>query len=264
MNGSINPISVVRRTFDLYLAHARVLLAASACLAVTIYVLEALPLRALPLLGLVVLLAYLAAAAFFTGAVVRIAAASAEGTPYRNVGQLTDDLRPAFAKLMLVIGVAGMAIGILISFASVIPAVLLIGAALNAHTSVGAVIAGAAGCAIVFIAPAVLLMVRWSVAAPVAVLERPGGLSALGRSGTLVRGNRWRVFGTIVLLGILLVVVGGAADLAGTAAGSSAAFIARALVTLMAGPVPPLAATALYLELRGTQPPLQAPPAPAL
>jgi hypothetical protein len=252
MNNSINPISVVRRTCELYVCHVQLLLPASACLAVIIFVMQALAIGLLPLV-LVALAGYLAATAFFTGVVVRIAA-SDDGEQERSISQIARDLRPAFAQLMLVIGTAGIAIGLLTSVASLLFAVVLLGAVLNTHASLGGIIAGATGISLVFVVPAALLMVRWSVAAPVAVLECPGGLSALGRSGKLVRGNRWQVLGTIVLLAILLLIVGGAIELAGNAAGSSAAFIAKALVTLLVGPVAPLAATALYFKLRSASP----------
>lgn len=250
MNDSISPISVVRRTFALYVTHVYLLLSASACLAVVVFVMEALAVTVLPLV-LVALIGYLAAIACFTGVVVRVAA-DGDSKLDRTIAEIARDLKPAFGQLMLVIGTAGIVIGLLSSVASLLFVVILLGAVLNA--SIAALVTGTAGITLVFAAPAALLMVRWSVAAPVAVLERPGGLSALGLSGKLVRGNRWKVFGTIVLLTIVLLVVGGAIELAGNAAGSSATFIAKALVTLLAGPVPPLAATALYIELRGASP----------
>ncbi|WP_174279985.1 hypothetical protein [Sphingomonas bacterium] len=50
------------------------------------------------------------------------------------------------------------------------------------------------------IVPGIMLVVMWSVAAPVLVIERPGILAALARSRALTRGHRWRVFGLLLLV----------------------------------------------------------------
>ena len=42
---------------------------------------------------------------------------------------------------------------------------------------------------------------------PVIVLERSGVFAAFGRSQQLVRGNGWHVFGTLVVVFIILIVV---------------------------------------------------------
>ena len=44
------------------------------------------------------------------------------------------------------------------------------------------------------------------VAAPVAVVERPGVMESLSRSAVLTKGNRWGVFGTILLIFIGTIV----------------------------------------------------------
>jgi len=58
---------------------------------------------------------------------------------------------------------------------------------------------------VLFIVPGLVLLTRWSLVAPVIVLEgRPAGPSFL-RSTELVRGNGWTVFG--VILATLLIAV---------------------------------------------------------
>ncbi len=104
---------------------------------------------------------------------------------------------------------------------------------------------------IVLLAPGWFLLTIWSVTAPVVVLERPGRLRALRRSRTLVRGNRWRVFGVIALLAIPLGIASHALELVGSAAGHGPALAAKMLVAILVAPIPLLAATALYFELRG-------------
>lgn len=52
-----------------------------------------------------------------------------------------------------------------------------------------------------------LLITAWSVAVPVAVLERPGGLRSLGRSRQLVRGNRLSALMVILLVAAVIWIV---------------------------------------------------------
>jgi hypothetical protein len=52
---------------------------------------------------------------------------------------------------------------------------------------------------VLLLAPGTYLLIVWSVAIPVVVLERPGGLRALTRSSDLVRGHRWKVLVLAVL-----------------------------------------------------------------
>ena len=56
---------------------------------------------------------------------------------------------------------------------------------------------------ILFLVPGVIALVMLWVAIPVAVVERPGVLASLGRSRSLTKGSRWRVFGLIALVGMI-------------------------------------------------------------
>lgn len=56
---------------------------------------------------------------------------------------------------------------------------------------------------IALVVPGVMLICRWWVAVPVAVVERPGILASLGRSSELTRGYRWKVFGIVFVLGLV-------------------------------------------------------------
>ena len=63
----------------------------------------------------------------------------------------------------------------------------------------------AVGCLIGMIAlliPFIFLSVRWSVVAPVLVLESFGSSAAFGRSSALTEGARGRIFGLLLLTGI--------------------------------------------------------------
>jgi hypothetical protein len=160
-----------------------------------------------PVVGLVALIAVLALVMLFTGVVVRLAADVIEVGRARSTEQLVRAVMPVLGQLMLVGFVAGLVLGTLLSALSFIALALTVGVILSVHVSVGSVVAGVVIGTILFLAPGVFLMTVWSVVVPVVVLECLGGLRALGRSRMLVRGNRWRVAGIIVVLTIILAFV---------------------------------------------------------
>lgn len=57
------------------------------------------------------------------------------------------------------------------------------------------------------IVPGLIIVTIWSVGGQVIVVERPGVQAALRRSFELVRGNGFRVFGYLLLLGLLAVLL---------------------------------------------------------
>jgi hypothetical protein len=57
------------------------------------------------------------------------------------------------------------------------------------------------------IVPGLILMTIWAVIVPVIVIERSKALASFERSRELVRGHGWYVFGTLVLLYVILFVV---------------------------------------------------------
>jgi hypothetical protein len=60
---------------------------------------------------------------------------------------------------------------------------------------------------ILIIVPGLWLITIWAVIIPVIVIERSGALASFGRSRQLVRGHGWHVFGTLVLVFVILLVV---------------------------------------------------------
>ncbi len=60
---------------------------------------------------------------------------------------------------------------------------------------------------ILLIVPGLFLITIWAVIVPVIVIEGSAALASFGRSQRLVRGNGWHVFGTLVLVFIILIVV---------------------------------------------------------
>ncbi len=49
------------------------------------------------------------------------------------------------------------------------------------------------------VVPGLILIVRWAVSAPAAVIEREGPSHSIGRSAELTSGYRWAVFGLVLL-----------------------------------------------------------------
>ena len=56
------------------------------------------------------------------------------------------------------------------------------------------------------IVPGLWLITIWAVIIPVIVIERSGALAAFGRSRQLVRGHGWHVFGTLVLVFVIMLL----------------------------------------------------------
>ncbi len=176
MNRSIDIGSVISRTFSIYADQASVLLPAAAVVFVVVGVISALLVVIAPVLAILAFIVILVGTTLFTGMVVELVADVQDGRRDATVGQLLNAATPVLGQLILVGILAG--IGIAIGF-------------------------------VLIIVPGLILITIWSVAAPVVVLENPGGLKALGRSRELVKGNGWQVFGVIVVLVIGVSIVSG-------------------------------------------------------
>ncbi|HEX6025873.1 MAG TPA: hypothetical protein VFZ00_28030 [Solirubrobacter sp.] len=129
---------------------------------------------------------------------------------------------------------------------------------------IGVSILGGIGIGIGFvlcIVPGLFLLTFWSVVAPVTVIERPGVFSAFSRSWELVRGNAWPVFGTIVLVFLLVVAASVAATLIGLALGDVGRAILNWIFSALTQPVAALTTSVLYftlLQVRSAPEPTQA------
>jgi hypothetical protein len=218
MNPSLDVAAVIRRVLGIYVDQASVLMPAAAVVFVFTGILSALLIAAAPALALVSLVISLVATTLFTGMIVELVADLQDGRRDASVRGLLGAATPVLGELILVGIAAG--VGVVIGF-------------------------------VLIVIPGLILITVWSVAAPVVVLERPGGLRALRRSRELVRGNGWQVFGVVFVLGILVVGVGLAIELAADSAGSGAGIIARAIIGVLTAPLSALAAAVLYFELRG-------------
>ena len=60
---------------------------------------------------------------------------------------------------------------------------------------------------VLLIVPGLILATMWAVAIPIAVVEKMGVTASLSRSSALTRERRWRVFGAILVSGLLAILV---------------------------------------------------------
>jgi hypothetical protein len=218
MQGRIDVGAVINRVFGIYVDQAPVLMPAAAVVFVITGVLSTVLRTGGAGLGLLAELISLVAGMLFTGMVVGLVADVQDGKRDSSPGQLLSAVTPVLGQLIAVALVAG--IGILIGF-------------------------------VLIIVPGLVLLTMWAVAAPVVVVEHPGGIRALGRSRELVSGNGWQVFGVIVVLDILVVIVALILEVAADSAGTGVGIVVTVIVGVLAAPIPALASAVLYFDLRG-------------
>ncbi|HUN78962.1 MAG TPA: hypothetical protein VMU32_08590 [Solirubrobacteraceae bacterium] len=217
MNGKIDVGAVLRRTFQIYVDQAPVLMPTAAVVFVISGVFGILLVVASPALAILALIVSLVATILYTGMIVELVADVRDGKRDATVGQLLRAVSPVLGQLILVAILA--AVGEAIGF-------------------------------VLLIVPGLILLTIWAVAAPVVVLEHPGAMRALGRSRELVRGNGWQVFGVILLLVIGIGVVTEALYVLANAAGTTVGLIVRVVLGILTAPISALAAAVLYFELR--------------
>ncbi len=219
MNRRVEVGKVIRRTFQIYGDQVSILIPAACVVFVISGLLTTLLIAAAPILAILAVVISVVASMLFTGMVVELVSDVQDGRRDATAGQLLQAVVPVLGQLILIGIVAG--IGIAIGF-------------------------------ILLIVPGLILLTIWSVAAPIVVLERPGGLRALARSRELVRGNGWNVFGVILVMVILVVVVSGIVEAAADSGGTAIGLIVRVVVSILAAPISALAAAVLYYELGGS------------
>lgn len=218
MRARIDPGTVIRKVFDIYVEQASVLMPAAAVVFVFTGIIATLLVVANSSLTFLALLIDLVATAVFTGMIVELVAEVRAGHRHTSVGRLLSGITPVLGQLILVGLVAGVA------------------------TVIGFIL---------FIVPGLVLLTIWSVFAPVVVLERPSGLRALGRSRELVQGNAWQVFAVIFVLVILVVIVSGVLEVAAESVSTGVAIAVRVILGVLTAPLSALGSAVLYFELRG-------------
>lgn len=231
MTRSIDVGEAIRRTFRIYVDQAPVLMPTAAVVFAISGVLRVVLAAASPALSLLGSLIALVAATLYTGMVTELVSDVRDGRRDATAGQLVSAVMPVLGQLILVAIVVG--VGVVIGF-------------------------------VLIVIPGLILLTIWSVAAPVVVLERPGGLRALGRSRELVAGNGWNVFAVILVLVILLVIVAGALEVGAVAISTAVGVVVTVVIGILLTPISSLAAAVLYFELRDAHTPAVEPELPPM
>ena len=120
---------------------------------------------------------------------------------------------------------------------------------------------------ILLIAPGLYLLTIWCLIVPVIVLEGAGTTDAFGRSRELVRGFGWQVFGTLVLVFLLMLGLGLVLGIIFSGLPTAASnFVSSIVSGTIAAPFLALVLTLGYFRLlaaHGDAPVEGAPPYPA-
>jgi hypothetical protein len=171
----MNPLSgVLSEAWGMYKAYARHLLT----IAFVIYVVAAIIAAILSLAGtfgiLLGSLVSLVAAFLLQAALVKAVQDVRDGRVDMSVGETVSAARPYLWSVMGASILAAIAIGVGL---------------------------------ILIIVPGLFLITIWAVIVPVIVIEQSGALASFGRSRELVRGRGWHVFGTLVIVYVILLAV---------------------------------------------------------
>ena len=210
----ISPTSVVSRTWELYKDQFALLIGTAICL----YSLQFVIFLIVPGgAGFALAILFWALSILYQGMVVKLVQDVQDGRRDNSIGDLVRSVEPVFWPLVAVSILFGLGVGV--GF-------------------------------ILLIIPGLILLVIWSVVAPVTVVEHPGVFEAFGRSRALVRGNGWNVFGVIVLVFLAVVVVSVAAGIAADSLGSVGRALVQWAVNAALAPVTALSASVLYFALR--------------
>ncbi len=215
------------RVWEIYRDQFGVLLST----AVVLYALQFVIDLVLPAtLAIALVLLFWALSILYQGMVVELVQGVQHGRRDPSVGQLLRSVEPVFWPLVAVSILFGLGVGI--------------------------------GFVLVII-PGLILLVIWSLVAPVTVLERPGVFAAFRRSRELVRGNGWNVFGVIVIVFVIVFLISIGAGIAASGLGSVGRALVQWAVNSAIAPITALSASVLYFALRATHSDPAATPSPA-
>lgn len=108
---------------------------------------------------------------------------------------------------------------------------------------------------VLLIVPGIMIACAWCVAVPALVADRTSIFDAFRRSAELTRGNRWRIFGLLVIWIIAVMLLSGVVGVIsgpGAAAGalSPAGLIVNFVYATLSGLIGAAGTAVLYVELR--------------
>jgi uncharacterized membrane protein YesL len=102
---------------------------------------------------------------------------------------------------------------------------------------------------LLLVVPGFVLMTRWAVAVPVAMLEEGTARDALRRSRQIVRGNGWNVFKVLLAISVLTALVEIPFALAAAGSGPFGWWIATTIASALTAPYAAHALTVVYYAL---------------
>jgi hypothetical protein len=211
----ISPGEVISRIGEIYSDQFGVLIG----IAVILYAIQFVVYLLLPTaVGIALALLFWALSVFYQGMVVKLVQDLRDGRRDNSVADLVRSVEPVWWPLLGVSLLFGIGVGIGFVF---------------------------------LIIPGLILLVIWSVVAPVTVIERPGVFAAFRRSRELVRGNGWNVFGVIVIVFLIVAGISIAAGLISASLGTVGRGLVQWAVNAAIAPVTALSAAVLYFALLG-------------
>lgn len=108
--------------------------------------------------------------------------------------------------------------------------------------------------ALLLIVPGLMLLCAFYVAVPVCVIERLGVVESLSRSRALTKGSRWKIFGILLLVGVVGAIVGGGVTLiAARAGGPKVVAVAGYVWQVVSGGFGAVLVAVVYHDLRTSQ-----------
>jgi hypothetical protein len=223
---TLSPTAIIGRAFRIYRDQFGVLLPA----ALVVFAIDAVVTSVFDhgLSTLVAAVVSLVLATLYDGMVVQLVRDVQDGRRDSSVGELFSSVSPVLLPLIGVSILGGIGIGL-----------------------------GFVLC----IVPGLFLLTFWSVVAPVTVIEQTGVFGAFGRSWELVRGYAWPVFGTILLVFLLVIAAVIAAALIGLAIGDVGRAILSWIFSALTQPVAALTTSVLYFTLLQVRSTAETPPA---
>jgi hypothetical protein len=108
---------------------------------------------------------------------------------------------------------------------------------------------GGLGYLLLFV-PGLFLFTIWYVATPVCVVERIGPWKSLRRSQVLTKGNRWKLFGMMVLVAIITLVGKGLTGGLTVMMGGTVGLVANLLWSALIGAFSAILGVVTYHDLR--------------
>jgi hypothetical protein len=210
--------NVINETFSIYGQNFLPLIGSAIVVFVVVGIISGLLQTGGWVLGIIAAIVGLAGRALYVGFVVKLVEDVRDGRRDQTIGDLFSSAAPAILPLI--------AFGILFGIGVAIGLVLII-------------------------VPGLILLTFWSVGAPAIVAEGAGPIQAFGRSWQLVRGNAWSVFGSLVVVLLIVIAIGIVLAVIANPIGDGALVVASIISGAITAPIFALAVTVMFFDLGG-------------